>query len=478
LNANPRLAEAHNNMGVTLRNLRRPEEARIACLRALELKSDTAEAHSNLGNVLQDLGRTEDAITAYGVAIELKPDYAGAYINLAIAQQALGRTPEVRSALDHAFALDPGSSHAWHIRSDLKRFSPNDPDIERMEVALANLSGASADVQSLTRLHFALGKAWMDAEDSDRAFAHLHAGNRLKRASFAYDLSIDLGRFASIEDTYTPQWMQRLAGGGDPSELPVFVVGMPRSGTTLVEQILASHPDVHGAGELSLLVDLIDGAMTRDGARLGYPTAVSRLRPDGLAALGRSYVGAAASLAPDRWRVVDKTPSNFKHVGLIHLIAPNARIIHCRRDPVDTCLSCYSKLFTGEQNFVYDLTELGRYYCGYARLMDHWRGLLPADRFIEIHYEDLVANLEGEARRLLAGLGLDWNESCLAFHKTDREVRTASVNQVRQPIYRDAVGRWKPVAPHLAPLLAALEDGIGLKIRVSQPAADLSVSRG
>jgi hypothetical protein len=231
--------------------------------------------------------------------------------------------------------------------------------------------------------------------------------------------------------------------------MPIFVLGMPRSGTTLVEQILASHPQVHGAGELRALQRLVDG--------LGdYPAAATRLAPAELARLGESYLAQIRPLAGGRAHLVDKMPANFLHAGLIHLMLPGARIVHCRRDPVDTCLSCYTKLFSGEQMFAYDLRELGLFHRAYQTLMAHWRAVLPPDRFIEVDYEAVVENLEGEARRLVAFLGLPWDEACLGFHKTERPVRTASVNQVRQPIYRTSAGRWKAHAAHLEPLLSAL----------------------
>jgi len=283
----------------------------------------------------------------------------------------------------------------------------------------------------------------MDVGDADQAFARLNAGNRRVRGSLVYDVEADVSCFKAIADAFTSDVMNLFAGAGDTSEHPVFVVGMPRSGTTLVEQILASHPDVHGAGELNLLSEVSGGAL--------FPT-LGRELP----AWGRAYAERLAALAPGKRRVVDKMPSNFQFLGLIQLMLPNARIIHCRRDPIDTCLSCYSRKFADRQDFSYDLRDLGRYYRAYEDLMDHWRRLLPHDRLLEVRYEDLVNDLRTEAERLVAFCGLEWNEACLDFHRTDRPVQTASVNQVRQPIYRSSVSRWKQYARHLEPLLGAL----------------------
>jgi hypothetical protein len=291
----------------------------------------------------------------------------------------------------------------------------------------------------------------MDVGNDDLAFTHLHAGNRLKRASFVYDVDADGREMAAIARAFRPEMLNRLSGLGDPSELPIFVVGMPRSGTTLVEQILASHPAVHGAGELTLFEGI--AASVCGGS---YPGSTESLTPQHIVAAGYDYVQRVAALAPEAGRIVDKLPGNFLYAGLIHLALPNARIVHCRRDPVDTCLSCYTKIFDGARNCTYDLRELGRYYRHYERLMDHWRNLLPPDRFFEIGYEAIVADLEGEARRLLDSCGLSWNPACLSFHRTRRPVKTASAAQVRQPLYPSSVGRWHRHARHLEPLLAAL----------------------
>jgi hypothetical protein len=246
------------------------------------------------------------------------------------------------------------------------------------------------------------------------------------------------------------------ASSGDASPLPVFVVGMPRSGTTLVEQILASHPAAHGAGELNDFNVLVDRMAGSRGKAFRYPEDSPALTTDQLRALGHAYVEGLRRRAPGAERVTDKMPGNFLFLGLIHLALPRARIIHVLRDPPDTCLSCYSKLFTAEQNFTYDLGELGRYYRKYTELMAHWRDVMPEGRMLEIRYEDVIADLEGSARQLIEHCGLDWDPSCIAFHKSQRPVRTASAAQVRRPIYRTSLGRWRAYEPHLAPLLAEL----------------------
>jgi Sulfotransferase family len=271
-----------------------------------------------------------------------------------------------------------------------------------------------------------------------------------------YDEAAAFALFDRIEATFTPALIRAKSGGGDQTKTPIFVIGMPRSGTTLVEQILASHPAVHGAGELKTLNDVVHSVRDAAGNALPYPESVPALDGAALRQIGRHYLAEVMKLAPAGKRVTDKMPSNYYLVGLIHLALPNAKIVHCMRDPIDTCVSCFSKLFTGEQVHTYDLVELGRYYRRYERLMAHWRRVLPKGRILDMCYEDVVADLEAQARRLIDHCELPWDDRCLDFHKTDRPVRTASATQVRRPIYNSAIGRWRVYQEELKPLLAAL----------------------
>jgi hypothetical protein len=232
---------------------------------------------------------------------------------------------------------------------------------------------------------------------------------------------------------------------------------MPRSGTTLIEQILASHSSVHGAGELDQLSRIVNGLSEGEGALQPFPAMMHELTPAGLRRIGESYLDFIAELAPGAKKVVDKMPGNFPLAGLIAMAMPEARIIHARRDPIDTCFSCFSLLFVENQPFAYDLGEIGRYYRAYADLMDHWRRVLPPDVMIDVQYEKLVSDFPSEARKLVAHCGLDWQDACSQFHETPRTVLTASVAQVRRPLYADSVGRWRPYARHLQPLLKALQ---------------------
>jgi hypothetical protein len=246
--------------------------------------------------------------------------------------------------------------------------------------------------------------------------------------------------------------MAAKAGQGHPSEVPVFIVGMPRSGTTLVEQVLASHPAVFGAGEQAILPYLVNAGQAGED----FPSGAGSLSGDDWHRLGETYAAKLCALAPQAKRITDKMPGNFLYAGMIHLALPKARIVHVRRDPLDTCFSCFSRLFDGNLNYAYDLAELGRYFGAYDALMVHWRRALPEEAMLEVRYEDLVEDLEPQARRIVAYCGLEWDELCLAFHQTKRTVRTASAFQVRRPLCRSAIGRAAHYSAWLEPLRAAL----------------------
>jgi hypothetical protein len=232
---------------------------------------------------------------------------------------------------------------------------------------------------------------------------------------------------------------------------------MPRSGTTLTEQIMASHPDVHGAGELRDLMQIVQQPIAGQALQ-PYPENLAGLTRGDISQWGQDYVAGLRRRAPEARRITDKMPANYMALGLIALMLPNAKIIHVQRNPVDTCVSCFTRLFNRHQEATYDLAELGRHYANYARLMQHWRQVLPQGSFIEVQYEDIVADMEGQARRLIDFCGLDWNAACLDFHNNKRSIRTASVTQVRQPIYTSSVARWRHYEKHLGPLLEALGD--------------------
>ncbi len=422
-----------------LLRLERYAEAIDAAERGLHERPDFGALLEALGCAQRALGRYEEAFATFDRAIALGHNPASTLVLKASGLLELGALDGARAALDRALELDPANPQAWLARNELHPFAPGDPQLARMEELLAT-APALRGKEHRTLMHFALGKAYHKARDTDAAFRHFAAGNAAKRATFAYDVATDEAFARERIARYTPATMARSAGGGDASRAPIFVLGMPRSGTSLVEQILASHPAVYGAGEQTF-----------------FDQALEECGSDDVAALGARYLALIDGIAPPDRRVVDKLPSNFRHAGLIHLALPRARIVHCVRDPLDTCFSCYTTLFTGRQDFSFDLVEAGRYYRAYAALVDHWRSVLPPGVMLDVRYEELVADIEAGARRLLAFLDLPWNDAVLRYYETNRPVRTASYAQVRRPVYATSVGAAQPYRAHLQPLIEALE---------------------
>jgi tetratricopeptide (TPR) repeat protein len=481
LRQEPENAQLWNLAGSTAKALQQPEAAERCWRSALALSPDYAEARYNLGVLLQERGQTAAAIAEYSAALArpawhpqalnnlgvsltkagqldaalrhfeealtLQPGYARAHHNRGRALGALGRFAEAEQALAAAIRHAAPSEQARYYRTlaFLRRFKPNDPLIPDME-RLAQDS--SLDAGGRMELHFALGKAHDDAGAPARAFPHWLAGNRAKRAQSPYDEAATLGRLERMADWFSAKTLAAHRGGGVASAVPIFIVGMPRSGSTLVEQILASHPAVHGAGECEDF-RLLAEVLVQDGPE--------RLTPVALTRLGETYLRQLQARAPRAVRITDKNLHNYQLLGLIHLALPNAVIIHTQRDPIDTCLSCYARLFHGEHPYSYDLAELGRYWRAYDGLMAHWRRVLPPQTLLEVRYENLVADQEGETRRLLAHCGLDWDAACLHFHATERPVFTASATQVREPIYRHSIEKWRAYGVALQPLIEALE---------------------
>lgn len=471
--ARPGFAEAHNNMANALQKLGRRDEAVSSYKVAVAVRPGYDEAWHNLGKTCFALDRPEEAIAAFRQALAIDGAKAMVHNDLGAACLVLGRLREAYAAFAAAVALAPRNAVIHLSLARLARFKPDDPRLAALE-KLAEFA-PSLDENDVTALNFALGKAHADLGNSERSFGHLLRANALKRHQVGYDEAQALGEFERARTVFTPKLMRRNGGHGDHSQVPVFIVGMPRSGSTLLEQILASHSRVFGAGEID---DFAAAAREVCGSEAFFERAAA-LGADDLRRLGGRYLERVGARAPDAARIVDKMLANVSNVGLIHLALPNARIIHARRDPVDTCLSCFSIWFGNDDlPFSYDLAELGRYYRAYAELMRHWQQALPAGVMLEVRYEDVVDDLEGQARRLLDHCGLPWEDRCLDFHLTERHVHTASVSQVRRPLYREAVGRSRAYGDLLRPLTDALEsDDRGRRPSFEQSLSQLAPSR-
>lgn len=430
-----------NNLAIALKNAGRLDEAEAELLKAWQIRPDHPDTLNNLGTLQHARGRLARARAYYEAALAHDPNRAEGWCNLGTTLSQLGELDEAAAALRRALALKPADPRFWRQLTEITRLSTESGELAALRQLSRYLPRFS--LEERIEAHFALGKGESDAGHIARAFAHYRAGNALKRAVIRYDERAALAELAAIPERFPASFLD--GGGGIADPLPIFIVGMPRSGTTLVEQILASLPGVVGGDELSAWEDA-----------LALFPAPHCLDPEGVTALGADYLRRLRALAPEAVRFTNKVPLNFRHLGLIRRALTEARIIHVVRDPVDTCFSCYTKLFTGDLPFTYDLGELGRYYRAYERVMAHWRAVLPATHFLEIRYETLIADFEAEARRLVAFCGLPWDARALAFHETRRAVRTASAAQVRQPLFRSSIGRAHRFAPYLAPLLAAL----------------------
>jgi tetratricopeptide (TPR) repeat protein len=432
-----------------------PDEALARCDRAIAVNPGLAEAHIIRGDLLKALNRPEEALASYGRAVALSPDNAAAHDRRGLVLVELGRLTEARTAHENAIALAPRKAPFYYNLTAVAQMTLDDPRARAMQELLQDIG--ALDWEERTTLHFALAKMFADNADYKNSFAHLLAGNALKRRRVHYDESATLTANAGLRAVFTGKLMRATRGVGEPSPIPVFVVGMPRSGSTLVEQVLCSHPQVFGAGEIPEFINAVTEVGGGELEALHFSAKNPEMLRDQLRQIGASYVRRITGAAPAAARIVNKMPDNFRLVGLIHLALPNARIIHIRRDPADACLSCFSRLFVGDNApYAYDLAELGRYYLTYSALMTHWRRVLPPNVMLDVRYEDVVADIERQARRMIAHCGLEWDARCLDFYLTQRPVRTASAVQVRQPIYTTSVGLWRSYEPFLGSALAAL----------------------
>jgi Flp pilus assembly protein TadD len=359
----PAQAQAHNNLGTALRVLGMLGDAETTLRRAIALRPNFAKAYNNLGNVLLDLERPEEAAAAYRKAIALRPSYSEAYNNLGLALKELGHLPQACQATEQAIQLAPRQAAYFRNLGDLRRFVAGEAHLTAME----NLAkdAASRSAQDQIHLHFALAKAYEDLGQYENSFRQLLAGNALKRRQIVYDEATVLDGLARVAAVFTPQLIQARQNTGEPSPVPVFIVGMLRSGTTLLEQILASYPQAFGAGEIKELGNAANCIRPPKGGVAEFPDVVSGMSAEQLRTFSADYLAELRRRAPAAARIINKMPSNYILAGLIHLALPNAAIIHAVRDPADTCVSCFSKLFTEEQNHTYDLAELGRYHRGY-----------------------------------------------------------------------------------------------------------------
>jgi tetratricopeptide (TPR) repeat protein len=452
--------QARTELGAALLAAGRPEEAAVHLGEAARLTPDSAEAYRNLGVAHLRLRRTDEAIGCFREALRRNPAHAAARNYLGAALETQGRLDEALAEFREALRRDPCNSQALFCLGEMAaagrhRFADEEVLHLRRLAARDDLP-----IDDLCRLNFALALVLDAAGAYDDAFAACRRANDFRReidrrCGVTFDPAAHRSLVGRLIAAFTPAWFERARPFGVGDELPVFVVGVLRSGTSLAEQILASHPRAHGAGEL-MDVDVLAGGLPRLlRAAEEYPECLARLGAPTARVLAEEYVHKLRHLGGAAERVIDKFPSNFLHLGLIATLWPKARVIHCRRDPVDTCLSCYFQNFASPFPFTNDLRHLGWYYREYERLMAHWATVLPLPLF-ELRYEELTADQEAVSRRLVDFCGLEWDDRCLRFHENERPVWTASFLQVRQPMHQKSVRRWKRYEAHLGPLLEAL----------------------
>ena len=433
----------------------RYREARAALAELEALARDDAHRLRRLGEIHSHMNRPADAGRCYARAVELAPDDGAAHYDLAAVSIALGRLDAAEAHFDRVIADAPRDWDAWANRSTLRRATAERNHVAALEQALA---GAGDDADAQIALGHALAKELEDLGRHDEAFAHLKAAADARRARLSYRVADDVATMAAIADAFSAERLAS-APAAAPAPGPIFVLGLPCSGTTLVDRILSSHSAVTSLGEIQdFALALIEGAAgARDKADL-----IRRSAAMDHEALGRAYLTRIADREPGAPFAIDKTPLNFLYIGLIALALPTARIVHVRRGAMDGCYAMYKTLFRMGYPFSYDLGDLAAYRIAYDRLMTHWRRALPG-RMIEIDYEALIADQEKESRTLVAACGLEWESACLDFHANPAPVATASAVQVRAPIHDRSVGLWRRYERGLAPLADALRDaGIAL----------------
>jgi tetratricopeptide (TPR) repeat protein len=419
----------------------------------IKLNPRAPDGHIWLGAASASSGHHGDAIKSFDKALEIAPNHVGALCGKGNACRTFGDQDAAIAAFRKCIEVNPLHAESYWSLANMKTFRFEDQEVDDM---LTLLGDDRIPNEGQVQLNNALGLDFEGRKEYDRAFEFIDRGNKLRRGEEFYDRVENEERADLSIEAFSQMFLEENAGHGYPDPAPIFIVGLPRSGSTLLEQILSSHSMVDGTHELAELGKIIRAHPGLTGPRLRYPTSVANLKPEGFERFGKDYIERTRRFRGDCPLFTDKNPNNFAHVGLLHLILPNAKIINARRHPLDSCFGSYKQLFAQGQPFTYDLVEIGEYYLQYQRLMDHWHEVLPG-KVLDVHYEEVVADLEGQVGRILAYCNLDWEDACLRFHETSRSVKTASSEQVRRPIYSSSVNTWRHYEPHLDALIEVLE---------------------
>ena len=446
-------------MADLITNLIEQDRADEACEfgeRLLKIGGDNANTYLAVGNAFAADGRYEEAIECYRTALAKAPDHLGAMGGLANILRTIGRQDEAIDMYRQCLKANPYFVDAYWSLANLKTFRFSDEDVESMEGLLKH---PNIPDESQVFLLNSLGFAWESRKDYARAFNSFARGNAVKRRLEYYDPVNTEFLFDRIIEVFDAETLSRQSADESHDATPIFIVGLPRSGSTLLEQILASHSQVEGTHELSELARIVNDLprlLSLENARQVFLDSIVAAGPDEFATIGREYLDRTKKYRSGSPFFTDKNPNNFSNVGLIHLALPNAVVIDARRHPLDSCFGSFKQLFARGQGFSYDLEDIGEYYLQYVRLMDHWHSVLPG-KVLEVHYEEIVADLDGQVRRILEHCRLPFEERCLHFHETSRAVKTASSEQVRKPIYSSSVNLWRNYEQFLEPLIDVIE---------------------
>lgn len=451
----PSFTAARANLAIVLYKQNRFGEAGEVLEQVLAQDPANASSRNLLAATLGRIGDYDEALALYAELTGTFPDHAKLWMSYGHLLKTVGRLEDSIAAYRRALAVEPHLGEVWWSLANLKTVEFSDADIAAMDAAL----GTEVSTEDAFHLHFALGKAWGDRGVADRSFHHYAAGNELRSRELAYEPDTTTQQVDRMIEVLTPEFLAQRAGLGDPAPDPIFILGLPRAGSTLLEQILASHSAIEGTMELPDIPAIaMREAKAAGGDPRDWPRAMAEMPPERLAELGAEFL--------ERTRVqrktgkafyIDKLPNNWSYAGFIHLILPNAKIIDARRNPLDCCFSNFRQHFAKGQAFSYSLDHIGRYYADYVRAMDHYDRVLTG-RIHRVIHERLLDDPESEVRAMLGYLGLQFEDACLEFHRNTRAVRTASSEQVRRPINRDGMGQWEPYAQWLGPLRAALGD--------------------
>ena len=453
LHLKPALIEAHYNLAVARLEQGLVDEAIQSSKEAIRLNPNYVDAYNNLGRIYKGLGRMEEALSCYQTAVRLAPNNTKAITGLASMYEQQGDKEKAIALVQPLIDSGDESAEAALVFARLSKYTKKFREAARIIESV--LQGNRASVAQRGSLHFELGRTLDSMDEYDAAFEHYHKGVALKCKARRFDMARHIKSIDELIRVYSREFVQNAPRASHGSKRPLFIVGMPRSGTTLVEQILDNHPAVSGAGELFAISGI--ASSLADVAAPDSPHGVTRLTQEACNGLAQPYLDLLETFSRTASYVTDKMPNNFMHLGLINLLFPQSRIIHCVRDPRDTCLSCYFQEFSWQSHyFSYDLAALGEYYLQYRRIMAHWRAVLDMP-MLEVQYEELVNGQESVTRRMIEFCGLDWDPRCLQFQENRRTISTASYDQVRQPLYTRSIGRWRHYERHLGPLLSILE---------------------